>query len=165
MWVITNGSKSTKDVVVACRKGIEISELLKQTNQFCQYLWMYTTIQSALQHVLHQFDCDCLEWKAFLYSNEAMLLLQVFSHEMPSTEPRHLCQMNTHQYTSPTISQVITHVDYILAPYKYCVYYYYYYDCFQGHFVQHLYCVEQSGGQLPPKNACLLASDPLWQFL
>ena len=48
-------------------------------------------------HVLHQFDYDCSEWKAFHYSNKAMLLLQVFLDETPSTEPRHLCQVNTHQ--------------------------------------------------------------------
>ena len=36
MWVITNGSKSTKDVVVACKEGNDdvISELLKQTHQY-----------------------------------------------------------------------------------------------------------------------------------
>ena len=30
------------------------------------------------------FDCNCSEWKVFHYSNEAMLLLQVFLPEMPS---------------------------------------------------------------------------------
>ena len=80
---------------------------------------------------LHQFDCDCSVWKAFHYSNEAMLLLKVFLDEMPSIEPRHLCQVNTHQ------------------------------GLFQGHFVLNLCYVKPTTGQLPPKNACLLASDPL----
>ena len=49
----------------------------------------------------------------------------------PMTNDANIC-INVSTVNCPTISQVrlvkwFTHVDYILAPYKYCVYYYYYY--------------------------------------